>query len=298
MGWRKRLWAWLCWLPLVGCAANEFPEPIPAGAERFAGYAVGYLTPATLERDGVERSYWVYLPAGYDASQPLPLVVNLHAYNAAGPKQEQISRMRPLADVHGFILVYPEARGEPAAWDFTPGLAANADTQFIAALLDQLAGQLAVDQDRQFVMGLSNGGGMAHRLACDLGDRFRAAAMVAGVYPAGSPCAATTPIPILAFHGDADSVVPYAGGGANNLLPVSDWATAWAERNDCQDQTEEVTPSYRHTRWTNCSSATSVQLYTLTTWDHFWPDPANVPEDMADPGVNASELIWTFFAGE
>jgi polyhydroxybutyrate depolymerase len=165
-------------------------------------------------------------------------------------------------------------------------------------MLDQLAGELAIDQDWQFVMGLSNGGGMAHRLACDLGDRFRAAAMVAGVYPAGSPCAASAPIPILAFHGDADSVVPYAGGGANNLLPIPDWAAAWADRNGCQEQQAEAAAQYRYTRWINCVGTSTVHLYTLTAWDHFWPDPANVPEDMADPGLDASALIWAFFAGE
>ena len=52
---------------------------------------------------------------------------------------------------------------------------------------------------------------------------------------------------------------------------------------------------YQLTSWLGCNDQASVQLYELDGWDHFWPNPNEVPDDMVDTGLDASRLIWEFF---
>ena len=299
MGWKRRLLAWLCWLPLVSCGPTERVEPLTEidwdNARVEEGFAVGYLSPGQIEVAGQQRDYAIYLPPSYDRQQTIPMVINFHAFNAAGPKQERISRMTPIADEAGFILVYPNAMGSPASWNYRAGMANNADLQFVASLIETLPERLAVDRSKIFVMGLSNGGGFAHRVACELGQFVQGLATVAGVYPAAGSCAGAMSIPVIAFHGNADTVVPFLGGGAQNLLGVDYWAAGWAERNGCANPEITVDERYTLSSWQNCNDKAVVQLYELHDWDHFWPNPDDVPEDMVDSGVNASRLIWDFF---
>ena len=300
MGWKKRLLAWLCWLPLVSCSPAEPPAALAEidwQTVRVEGrFAVGHLSPERIEVAGKERTFSVYVPERYDGKRAMPLLFNLHAFNADGAKQERISRMTPLAEEFGFILVYPNAVGSPAAWSYRPGLANNADLQFFVWLIDELAVRLNIDTKRVFVMGLSNGGGMAHRVACDLAERIAGIATVAGVYPAMTLCESSAGVPILAFHGNADLIVPFQGGGEQGLLAVDRWAFSWAERNGCDRKTFTETERYGLTTWTNCQHNSDVSLYELYQWDHYWPNPEAIPPDSADPGVDASRLIATFFA--
>ena len=228
MGWKRRIVALLRRLRLtrfgIGLQADQLTTIDWDNVRVEGGFAVSHFSPERIEVAGQPREYAVYLPDQYDGQEPLPLVFNLHAYNAFGRKQERISRMIPLAEKHGFILVYPNALGEPAQWNYRPGLENNADLQFYVRLMDELPGRINIDTSRIFVMGLSNGGGMAHRVACDLGERIAGIATVAGVYPAISVCNTEKPVPIIAFHGNADIVVPFKGKDDGGWLSVDSWA--------------------------------------------------------------------------
>ena len=82
-----------------------------------------------------------------------------------------------LADRHGFIAVYPDSRrghwddGRETVTDPTD------DVAFIGALLDALAAEYAVDARRIYAAGISNGGMMSMRLACELSGRLAAIAV-------------------------------------------------------------------------------------------------------------------------
>lgn len=139
----------------------------------------------------------------------MPLVNNLHGFTPNAAEQERLSGMSAKADEVGFIVVYPEALGNSQAWHVGPGAQGAADVEFIRDLIRHLKSQWSIDPGRIYATGISNGGGMVHRLACDLSDVIAAIAPVSGAYLFSKSCQPTWPVPVVAFHGTADQIVPY-----------------------------------------------------------------------------------------
>ena len=106
-----------------------------------------------------------------------------------------------------------------------------------------------VDPDKVFVVGFSNGGYMAHRLACELGGLVKAVVSIAGAGPVSAvPCPASAPVRVLEVHGDADTVVNYEGGkrirnGAlREYLSARKTAGDWAARLGCDPEPKPLAP--------------------------------------------------------
>jgi polyhydroxybutyrate depolymerase len=156
---------------------------------------------------------------------------------------------------------------------------------------------------------MSNGGGMAFVLSCTLSDRIAAVGMVA---PAQSLpldwCAATRPVPMIAFHGTADPMVPYDGGRFgdpfNPVKPVfpavRDVVASWAERNRCGVGPIEspVAPDVTRREYADCAEGASVVLYTVLGGGHTWPGGKPLPEWRVGPNsssIDATSVMWAFF---
>ena len=88
------------------------------------------------------------------------------------------------------------------------------DVRFISDLIDRLMAEYNIDPARIYANGLSNGGGMSDVLACTLSDRIAAIGGVSGAVPASraDECHPPRAVPVIAFHGTADPIVPYSGG--------------------------------------------------------------------------------------
>jgi polyhydroxybutyrate depolymerase len=143
----------------------------------------------------------------------MPLIINLHGYNSKAAQQEHVSGMSAKADEAGFIVAYPEGLGSPQSWHFGPGAAAAADLEFIRALISHLQEQLSIHSARIYATGISNGAQMSNRLGCDLSDVVAAIGPVSGGYPPSDDCNPIRPVPVVAFHGTADKLIPYEGKG-------------------------------------------------------------------------------------
>ncbi len=143
------------------------------------------------------------------------------------------------------------------------------------AFIDALEADLCVDGDRVFATGLSNGGFMAHHLACRLSDRIAAIAAVAG--PNGtSPCTPSRPVPVLHIHGTADQIVPY--NGFAGFVSVPGTIDAWHERNGCSDDVEVSTVGeVRCERALGCAEGADVELCTVDGGGHQWPGGMTIP---------------------
>jgi polyhydroxybutyrate depolymerase len=257
---------------------------------------------------GRKRTYLVYTPATYNPAAPAPLVISLHGFASWPANHMHISQWNRIADDHGFIVTYPSGVGFPRRWN-ARGLAGSGaadDVAFIADLIDALSRQFSIDPARIYVNGLSNGGGMSNLVACRLADRIAAMGGVAGAYmnPAGG-CRPARPVPIIAFHGTADRIVPYGGSTAGDrqgfaLPAVRDWAATWAERNGC-DATPQALPvmgEVSGVRYTNCKANAEVILYTVQGGGHNWPGGGRLPEAIVGhmtEDVHASQLMWKFF---
>ncbi|MBZ0296346.1 MAG: poly(3-hydroxybutyrate) depolymerase [Anaerolineae bacterium] len=258
----------------------------------------------SFDFDGRERRYLLYIPANYDPSQPAPLVLSLHGFSSNPTQQVDYSQWNPVADEHGFIVVYPQGTGVPLRWNSGLNIAGEAvdDVAFINALIDRLSESLCIDANRIYSTGLSNGGGMSNRLACELSDRIAAIGGVAGAYTLPTDCNPSRPVPVIAFHGTEDRIVPYNvdGEGSLNLPKITQWAADWAARNQC-DSEPETLPAVGDVsgiEYTHCADDASVILYTIEGGGHTWPGGEGqiiFVVGRTNHDINASELMWDFF---
>jgi polyhydroxybutyrate depolymerase len=148
-----------------------------------------------------------------------------------------------------------------------------------------------LDAKRIFATGMSNGAFMAHRLACELSDRIAAIAPVAGVLGT-SPCRPTHAVSVLEFHGTADSMVPYRGGGFAGFPGVEAVVAGWASREGCKGERETVFHAGHVTcdRVGQCPSNVAVEACRIEGGGHAWPGSGNAAED-----IDATDYMWRFF---
>ncbi|MEQ1634927.1 MAG: PHB depolymerase family esterase, partial [Planctomycetota bacterium] len=173
-----------------------------------------------LECGGRTRSYRVHLPPGAAAAAKLPVVMVFHGGGGNGAQIEESTGFSKLADRSGFVAVYPDGTGllrnKLLTWN-SGGIPVYAseknvdDTAFVRAVLADLMQRVAVDKERVFATGMSNGGMMCHRLAREAADLFAGIAPVSGAMNFTAVDAAS-PIAVMIVHGSADLHVRYDGG--------------------------------------------------------------------------------------
>jgi polyhydroxybutyrate depolymerase len=190
----------------------------------------------------------------------------------------------------------------------------------VGSLIDQLGRDLCLDTSRIYAAGHSNGAWLTSALPCALGDRIAAIAPVSGVVNFGAACHPDRPVPVIAFHGSGDTILPMAGGfdpelqaelqldtggsfGAANpiwAIPIRERMAGLATRNDCQPEpvSEPISADAQRLAWT-CPDDMDVQLVVVDGGEHDWPRPEPGPSDApgASPRmVDATRLIWDFFS--
>ena len=204
-------------------------SPLVAQGERIVG---------SLEHEGIEHGYILYVPSQYDPADPMPLVLNFHGGSVTAADTEAVSGMNQVAEEEGFLVAYPSAVN--LDWIESD----DHHISFVGALLDALTDEYAVDSRRVYATGGSQGGIMSFVLAAALPDRFAAAAPLAGTRPVSEvenrqptflPNTPDRPFPLLYIHGSADPVVPYHGGagvGNDFTFPsVSEVLDEWVDLN-------------------------------------------------------------------
>ena len=162
------------------------------------------------------------------------------------------------------------------------------DAPFVNALLDTLEQKACIDPARVYATGLSYGGAMTDLVACKLPDRIAAAAPVSAYIP-DRPCASTTAVPTMAFHGVEDLLLPYEGGGNSGQVPFEAWGETTAERNGCAAEPTETqyVPTVEQIEYTKCDEP--VVLYRVHGNGHTWPGhPLGLPR----------EAMIDFFSGK
>ncbi len=268
----------------------------------------------TLTVSGHRRLVIVHVPAGYTGKRKLALVLNLHGSESTASAQEKFSGMDATADADDFIVAYPQAvipdgtgydwniPGEPMVNGKFPPASAPSDVAFLTALVGDLAGQYCVDLSRVYATGVSGGGRMASQLACDASSVFAAVAPVAGLrYP--SPCPASRPVPVIAFHGTADPIDPFNGNGLGYwTYSVPTAAHRWADHDHCAATPQTFAGrGYRLTSYSGCAGGTQVELYAITGEGHEWPGGPAMPSVITSAlgpqsnAVSANALMWAFF---
>lgn len=261
-----------------------------------SGLKAGGTTVRQLTSGGLKRSYRLHIPPSATMSKPAPIVLNFHGRTGTAADQEAYSGLLPIADRESFLLVSPEGTGTPTGWSAgaTPANSVD-DIKFVTDLLDTLQKELCIDGARVYAIGFSNGAFMASRAACELPDRITAIAAVGGLDYPQKGCG--VPVPVIAFHGTADEVVPISGG------TVRAWQYAgayeafkhWAQNNDCIEPSDGVGIGGDAVSLAGGDCLAATELVVVNGAGHVWPGSPALPKQVAT-AVPGPELIWAFLS--
>lgn len=259
-----------------------------------------------------QRTFLVHLPASYDGQAKIPLLIAMHGGGGSALNLQNQSGLSLAADQNDFIVVYPEGyhggflniRTWNAGWCCGYSSTTNIDdVGFIDTLLDVLIARYNIDTNRIYATGMSNGGFMSYRLACELSHRIAAIAPIASSMSL-IECNPGRPVPIIHFHSYQDGSVPYEGGIGNGIsdhynAPLDSVLAVWAATNACQEGKIEVQDNDDYTQytWTNCDCASDIIWYLTKDGGHSWPGGNQTPiGDLPSMVINANELMWDFLS--
>jgi polyhydroxybutyrate depolymerase len=218
-------------LPVIAALATW--ALLPAAAESQSALVPGETT-MSIAIGGRNRTFLLHVPPSYTGLTSVPLVLDLHGLGSNSSQQAGLSGFRRKSDEAGFIVAWPQ--GVSNSWNAfgccgTADFLNVNDPAFLRAVVARISQLGNIDHSRVYITGLSNGGFMTHRMACEAADIFAAAAPVsAPLNTSAATCRPSRPITVVAFHGLNDGIVPYGGGlfqSAQNSL------TTWASIDGC-----------------------------------------------------------------
>lgn len=287
--------------PVTPPGTAPAPAPKPAACDGKAALS-GDLE-WKLTAGGKERVVHVHVPPSYDRTKAVPVVLSFHGFTSNAKQQDLLAAMSPKADQAGFIAVHAEGLGGSQSWNAGAccGEAASSgvdDVAFVRSILDEVESKLCVDTKRVFATGMSNGGFLSHRLACEMSNRIAAIAPVAGVLGVAS-CTPVRPMSVFQFHGTLDGLVPYLGNPGLGYPSVSQTMNGWATRSGCTTTARETSNkgAVRCVTYDNCKDGAEVSLCTVTGGGHTWPGGMPVPVlGITTTDIVATDAMWDFFA--
>jgi polyhydroxybutyrate depolymerase len=155
-----------------------------------------------------------------------------------------------------------------------------------------------VDEARVFAVGVSNGGGLAARVGCELSERVAGIVVVAGGFGHLPACRPARPVSVLEIHGSDDASVPYRGDPEDGRAgDVRRWLAGWARRNRCAGAgtPHAVAPSSVRTDWHGCDAGSALAHIEVLGGRHQWPG-ATPPDPGPPTALSAARQAWAFLA--
>jgi len=280
-------------LLLVGCTFSSFAQQ---------------TINASITHDGIQRNYILYIPEIYDGNTAVPLILNFHGFGSNAAQQMFYGDFRDIADTEGFLLVHPEGTTfiGNQFWNVGfPGISSTIDdVGFTEALIDELATLYAIDLDRVYATGMSNGGFMSFLLACQLSEKIAAVASVTGSMTQDTfdDCNAQRPTPVLQIHGTEDDVVLYNGNTLS--IPIADVISYWVDYNNCETTPTTTTfpdidPSdgstIEHSVYEDGDNGITTEHMKVIGGGHTWPGSV-INTGGTNQDIDASMEIWLFFS--
>jgi polyhydroxybutyrate depolymerase len=273
----------------------------------------------TIRHDGLVRMYRVHVPAGYDAARPAPLLFALHGGGGSMDHQADDARYGLIAksDREGFVAVFPNGyskfrSGRFATWNAGDCCGGARDEQvddvgFIRQVVADVTRRLNIDRERIFATGMSNGGLMAYRLACEMSDVFKAIAPVAGTDNTRR-CEPGRPVSVLHIHARNDSHVLFGGGAGpdararekvTEFTSVADTVAKWVRLNGCTAPPRRVLDRAGATceAYSPCEGRAEVQLCVTDSGGHSWPGGQKSRGEAPSQAISANDVMWDFFKG-
>lgn len=262
----------------------------------------------TITVDGLRRSFLVYRPATLPLTQPVPLVLMIHGGGGTAAAAERSYGWDTEADTGHFLVAYPD--GINHGWSvgggcchFTASPTVEDDVAFVSQLVVTLSHELPINPAQVYATGISEGGMMSYRLACQT-----------SVFTAIGPdsatllgdCPSPTPTSVIHIHGTADTRIPYDGSAGSGVHRIHGPAipalnTAWRTTDRCSPPSTTRSGTVT-TSTAACADGRDVTLVTIDGAGHQWPGAAcnlRCTTGTADPpstALNATHTIWQFFS--
>jgi polyhydroxybutyrate depolymerase len=296
----RTLLAVLLAAPAIGCSsssASSSPADASTEVATEGGTGLGGYDPNPF---GGSRPVKLYVPTGYSASTPAPLVILLHGYSANGAEEDLYLDLHATAEADSVLYAHPDGtldikgnrfwNATDACCDFY-GVTVD-DVAYLTSLVTEIETRYSVDKKRIYFMGHSNGAFMSYRMACDRAEMVAAIASLAGAtWLDTSRCKPSQPVSVVEIHGNADQVVLYDGGTTNTdsifdggtitgggQYPSATTTVAdWVSYDGCSTTANTSSPSLdivagmstTDTRYkSGCRSGSEVDLWTIQGGSH------------------------------
>ncbi len=261
----------------------------------------------TITVGTVTRTFRLYRPASLSPSSPAPLVVMIHGGGGNAAAAERTYGWDAEAERGHFIVAYPD--GLNRSWSVGGGCCGAAarnnanDVGFITQLVSAVSQLVPIDPKRVYATGISEGGMLAYRLACQT-------TVFAAIGPDSATLLGSCPGPpaisVIHIHGTADRRIPYdgsLGAGVNHIdgPPIPNLNATWRSVDHCAPP-RTVTAGVVTTSVATCPQGRTVELITVAGAGHQWPGAvcgSRCSRGLTDPpssALNATQTIWQFFA--
>jgi poly(hydroxyalkanoate) depolymerase family esterase len=264
------------------------------------------------------RKYKIYVPAGYAATshEQLPMIVMLHGCTQSPDDFASGTRMNALADVHGFVVVYPSQPSNAnlqKCWNWFRSedqARESGEPAIIAGITREVASAYRIDTRRIFIAGMSAGAAMAVILGATYPDLYTAIGAHSGLaYGAAhdmpsafsamhggtAPSASTSnTVPTIVFHGDSDRTVV-----ARNSTTIVEHVVAGRGREALRREVTTGTAAggrtYTRTNFTNASNQVMAEQWMLHGAGHAWSGGSSSGSFTDARGPDASQEMIRFF---
>ena len=274
-----------------------------------------------IEVDGAERHAAVHVPASYDGSQEYPMILMLHGTGGTGNKFYNVSGWVGKAEEEGIIAVFPTAleydlidgtrttkwSSDGLTEQLAPGTEVRDDKIFIERLLNELIGDLKIDQRRIYICGFSNGSGFVKsEIIPNMGHLFAAANVTGGIgIPQSYEISGGRTMPVFNIAGTMDVKV-FEKIGDNSELPIEGmdienhdfiWGqiSTFCDMLGLEVEYDEMPnpPSWNQLVFKNKMDNTASDEYRfmmVKDMAHVFPNGSNNPR-----GVKAVDHLWPWF---
>lgn len=276
----------------------------------------------SLQHDGLTRMYMVHVPESYDPAKAAPLLLAFHGGGGDMSIQatEKYYHEISTSEKHGNIVVFPNGysafqSGKLATWNGGACCGGARDKNiddvgFVRKIISNLTQQMNIDKNRIFATGMSNGGILSQRLACEMADTFKAIAAVAGPDETAS-CTPSRPISVMSIHAKDDDHVLFNGGAGEGAFPdetkvtqftsIPETISRWVKRNSCNPTPKRVLdkPGAYCDLYSQCKDNVEVELCVTETGGHSWPGGTKPRQGKSkiepSTAISANDVMWDFF---
>lgn len=298
-------------LPAAGKGSGAAPAPLVVQPARSSA--------ERIQVGSESRTYLQNIPAGPPGARPT--IIALHAAGQTSEGLRDYLGLEPSAQREGYVTVYPQGighvwnDGRPAAMRLKAVLTPGDDVPFLVALTQRLVEQGIADPARIYLMGISNGGFMVERMACEFAELFAAYSVAMATAPANyrEECQPARPVPIMFVHGTADGVIAWNGFWTplGATLSAPDSAALYAKLDQCTEASDQDLPdlvgmdatTVSVRRYTGCAGGAEVALYRIERGGHQSPARVETKPGLATPflglrnrDIDMGEESLAFFA--